>query len=525
MPSAPFIKAGRDLKVFTRDEVAKHRKEGDLYLIIDSYVWLSKFVDMHPGGAHVLLKADVAGQDATKAFFGLHRADVLTKYGRYAIGQIKGEVSQIIYPTPGVLSTVPYAEPGWLTAKDQYKSPYYTDAHRSLALAMRSFVDVELIPEARASELTDTRPSQELVKKMSDLKILHMRLGPGKHLHGLTLPGGMRGEDYDYLAELVVTQELARMGARGFQDGLSAGMWIGLTPILNYGTDKQKRDIITPVLAGDKHIALAISEAFAGSDVAGMQTTATLTPDGKHFLVNGTKKWITNAIWSDWFTTAVKTSDKGMSMLLIPSKLEGVETKIISTSYSKAAGTTYITFDNVLVPAENLIGKKDEGFKIVLSNFNHERLVMCHFTARQCRQVTEECLKWAHQRQVFGKPLIEQPVIRQKFASMISRCEAGQSWLESITYQMSKMNYAEQSEHLAGPIALLKAYLTRCAHEIADEAVQIFGGRGVTKGGMGSLIELFHRTYKFDAILGGSEEILMDLGVKQAAKKMPRAVL
>ncbi|KAK4701716.1 hypothetical protein P7C70_g4507, partial [Phenoliferia sp. Uapishka_3] len=311
------------------------------------------------GGAHVLLKADIAGQDATSAFFGLHRAEVLTKYSRYLIGEIKGEASQIIYPTAGVLSTVPYAEPSWLTAKSAYKSPYYTDAHRALALAMREFVDVELVPEARMGELTDKRPSQELVKKMSDLKILHMRLGPGKHLHGLTLPGGMRGEDFDYLAELVVTQELSRMAARGFQDGLSAGMWIGLTPILNYGTEKQKRDIITPVLAGEKHICLAISEAFAGSDVAGIQTTARLTPDGK----------------SDYFTTAVMTSEKGMSMILIPADLEGVDRKIISTSYSKAAGTAYIMFDNVHVPVENIIGEVDKGFKIVLSNFNHERLV------------------------------------------------------------------------------------------------------------------------------------------------------
>ncbi|KAM0753923.1 acyl-CoA dehydrogenase NM domain-like protein [Meredithblackwellia eburnea MCA 4105] len=526
IPIPAFVKNPANLKKFTRHDVAKHRSEGDLWIIVDSLVWLpltflggsrsslSKFVDMHPGGAHVLLANDVAGKDATDAFFGLHRSDVLAKYSRYIVGQIEGESSTIIYPSTGALSPVPYAEPGWLTTS--YHSPYFNDGHRALALAMRKFVDTEIIPEARVHELTDKRPSQELIKKMSEAKILHMRLGPGSHLHGLTLPGGMRGEDFDYLAELVVTQEIARLGARGYQDGLSAGMWIGLTPILNFGTDQQKKDLIPPVLAGEKHICLAISEAFAGSDVAGIRTTATLTPDKKFFIVNGTK--------CDYFSTAVKTSSTGMTMLLIP-RCEGVETKLISTSYSKAAGTSFVTFDNVKVPVENVIGKVDQGFKIVLSNFNHERLVMNHFTCRQIRLITEECFKWAHQRKVFGKPLIEQPVIRQKFGAMFARCEAGQNWLENVTYQMSLMSYAQQAEHLAGPIGLLKAYLTRCAHDVADDAVQIFGGRGITKGGMGQFVELFQRSYKFDAVLGGSEEILMDLGVKQASKKMPKAVL
>lgn len=108
---------------------------------------------------------------------------------------------------------------------------------------------------------------------------------------------------------------------------------------------------------------------------------------------------------------------------------------------------------------------------------------------------------------------------------MVSRCESGQAWLESVTYQMSNMTYDQQSEHLAGPIALLKAYLTRCAEEVSDDAVQIFGGRGITKGGMGGQIEEYQRTYKFDSILGGSEEILMDLGVKQMIKKMDKSVL
>lgn len=160
-----------------------------------------------------------------------------------------------------------------------------------------------------------------------------------------------------------------------------------------------------------------------------------------------------------------------------------------------------------------------------MSNFNHERWMMACTVSRWSRTVLEECLKWSHQRIVFNKPLITQPVIRQKLARMICLVEATQSWLEQTTYQMNQMSYAQQSQLLSGPIGLLKFFATRSAHEIADDATNIFGGRGITQSGMGRVIEMFHRTYKFDAILGGAEEVLADLGVRQAMKFMPKAML
>lgn len=108
---------------------------------------------------------------------------------------------------------------------------------------------------------------------------------------------------------------------------------------------------------------------------------------------------------------------------------------------------------------------------------------------------------------------------------MIALIEANQSWLETITYQMCHMPYKQQAQHLAGPIGLLKMSITRAMHEIADESVQIWGGRGLTQTGMGKFIEMFNRTYKFDAILGGAEEVLGDLGVRQAMRNFPKAML
>ena len=120
------------------------------------------------------------------------------------------------------------------------------------------------------------------------------------------------------------------------------------------------------------------------------------------------------------------------------------------------------------------------------------------------RTVLEECLKWSNQRIVFGKPLISQPVIRQKLAKIIALTEAHQAWLEQITHQMCNMSYAQQGKLLGGPIGLLKYSSTRAAHDIADEATNIFGGRGLTQSGMGRVVEMFHRGYKFDAILVSS---------------------
>ena len=299
---------------------------------------------------------------------------------------------------------------------------------------------------------------------------------------------------------------------------------ISLTAVRQWANDAALRDKVTEeCLSGKKYMCLAVTEAFAGSDVAGIRTTAEKTPDGKHYIINGTKKWITNGMFADYFVTGSKT-DKGFSVILVP-RDDNVETKKIKTSYSPAAATTFIEFNNVKVPVNHLLGKEHKGFIVIMSNFNHERWAMACSVIRWMRTVTEECLKWAHQRIVFGKPLIQQPVIRQKLAKMISATEACQSWLETITFQMCNMDYAQQSKLLGGPIGLLKSYATRSAHEVADEAMHVFGGRALTQTGMGRVIEQFHRTYPFDAILGGAQDVLEDLGVRQAMRNMPKSML
>ncbi|KAF8656808.1 hypothetical protein AX16_002358 [Volvariella volvacea WC 439] len=497
-------------KEFTREEVQKHNKEGDLWVVVDSHVYdLSRFAAMHPGGLSVLLDEDVAGKDATEAFFSLHRYEVLQRpqYARLRIGIVNGEKQRIFPRAIGALSSVPYAEPTWLSSG--FHSPYYKESHRRLQKAMREFVETVVIPDAQAREEDGKRPSQKVFEEMARLNITAMRMGPGKHLKGRVLmEGAVKPEEFDYFHELIMAQEFARINARGYWDGSGGGTFIGLPPVMNFGKPAIRDKIVEEVFSGKKLVCLCISEAFAGSDVAGLKCHAK-------------RKWITNATFADYFTVGCRTDDGGL-VVLVTERVPGIEVKPIKTSYSTTAGTGFITFDNVFVPYENTLGPDNGGLQVILSNFNHERWGMTCGTIAAQRLVVEECMKWAAQRKVFGKPLNSQAVVRAKLANMIARVESSQAWLENVTYQMTLMNYKQQSDKLAGQIAFLKKYCTETAQETARDAVQIFGGRGLTRTGMGRFIEHYHRTVPFDSILGGAEDVLGDLGVRQALRKMPK---
>lgn len=167
------------------------------------------------------------------------------------------------------------------------------------------------------------------------------------------------------LLQLILNFEYGRMGLRASVDGLLAGGVIGLPPVLNFGSPELQARIVPDVLNGKKFICLAISEAFAGSDVAGLQTTAVKDTATNEWVINGTKKWITNGAWSDYFTVACRTKD-GYTVILVP-RQEGVETRPIKTSYSATAGTAYVTFDKVRVPLANTVGKEGDGMRVRLN--------------------------------------------------------------------------------------------------------------------------------------------------------------
>ncbi|KAJ7363981.1 acyl-CoA dehydrogenase/oxidase [Mycena albidolilacea] len=507
---------------FSRDAVAQHTSPGDLWVIIDSRVFdLSSFASLHPGGLSVLLDSEIAGQDATERFFELHRTEVLDRYARLQIGTVEGEQPQMKPHVPGSLSAVPYAEPSWLSTG--YHSPYYKEHHHRFRAAVRKFVEEVVFPDAQARELDGGRPSQHIFDEMARLNLTAMRVGPGKHLQGRVLMDGIISvEEFDAFHELIINQEFSRIHARGYSDGLAGGTIIGLPPVINFAQPALRERIVEDTLSGKKPICLAVTEAFAGSDVQGLRCRATRTQDG--WIVNGTKKWITNAMWAHYFTVACK-AENGEIVVLVVERGEGVQTRPIKTAYSSSsAGTAFVTFDNVRVPLTNQLGAGQPGLNIILANFNHERWVLTAATIAGQRLIFEECFKWATQRKVFGKSLSSQAVIRQKLAAMISRFESCQSWIENITFQMCRMSAKEQARHLAGQMAFLKMHSTRASQATAADATQIFGGRGITQTGMGRFIEHFHRTLLIDAVGGGAEDVLGDLGVRQAMRNMPPRV-
>eukprot|EP01126_Amoeba_proteus_P021521 TRINITY_DN2187_c0_g2_i7.p1 TRINITY_DN2187_c0_g2~~TRINITY_DN2187_c0_g2_i7.p1 ORF type:complete len:306 (+),score=48.73 TRINITY_DN2187_c0_g2_i7:832-1749(+) len=281
-----------------------------------------------------------------------------------------------------------------------------------------------------------------------------------------------------------------------------------------------KQKVVPPCLQGKKVICLAVTEPWGGSDVANLKTTAVKTPDGKNYVVNGEKKWITNGVYADYFTVAVRTGGpgmKGVSLLLIE-RGPGITTKQMSCMGVWASGTSYITFEDVVVPVENLIGKENKGFRYIMENFNHERWSIIAQSNRFARVCLEEAVKFASRRKTFGKYLIEQPVIRAKIAEMGRHVMGTHAALEDLTYQFDKMPKQLQAVALGGHTALLKVQATKTLEFCAREAAQILGGNSYTRGGQGVKVERLYREVRAYAIPGGSEEIMADLGVRQALK-------
>lgn len=308
----------------------------------------------------------------------------------------------------------------------------------------------------------------------------------------------------------------------GYEDGLDAACSIGVPVITKYGPEWMKKELLPLILRGEQNACLAISEAYAGSDVAALRMRAQLDASGDNYVVNGTKKWITGGMYADYLVCAVRTGKKpgaaGISMMLVP-RSEEVQTEVMKTKYSSSAGTAFVTMEGAKVPKRNLFGKENGGFSIIMSNFNHERWMISVVCIARARLCTEEVFKWSMQRKVFGKPLIEQPVIREKLAQMFSGIESVTAMMYDVTYNMNFVG--PQSAEIGGRIALLKYATTRMTHLVGDNAVQVLGGRGVTHGGMGRLVEIFHRAYKVPSVYGGSEEIMADLAVRQAMKAYP----
>ncbi|KAJ3219098.1 hypothetical protein HDU67_002754 [Dinochytrium kinnereticum] len=500
---------------FTVADVAAHNK--------------TNFLKDHPGGKKVLLK--VAGKDASKQFDQFHNAGILEKYSpklyKGDVGGAAAPVSAVVEEAPLVGvgegetfgDMVPFGDPYWYS---DWASPYYRESHRKLRSYVRNFVEKEIMPFCFEWDESKQIP-KSLFKKAADAGLLAGIVGsPWPTKYASRGPAaGISTEEYDAFHEFIICDELSRCGSGGVLWGLIGGLGIGLPPVLHFGSEELKARVVPGCLSGDKNICLAITEPYAGSDVANLVTEAKKTPDGKHYILNGEKKWITNGVFADYFTVAARTGGPGMgglSLILVERNMPGVTTRHMPCSGVWASGTSYITFEDVKVPVENLIGKENKGFKAIMYNFNHERFGIAIQATRFARVCYEDALKYAHKRKTFGKKLVDHPVIRNKLAHMARKIEATHAWMESILFQTMKMDPDLQMLKLGGPIALLKAQSTQTFEFCAREAAQIFGGLSYSRGGQGERVERLYREVRAYAIPGGSEEIMLDLGMRQSLK-------
>jgi acyl-CoA dehydrogenase len=373
-------------------------------------------------------------------------------------------------------------------------SLYYTPEHEAFRATLRAFVEREIAPHADAWDEAGEFP-RELYRKAAAVGLL-----------GLGFPEEYGGTPGDIFFRIVAAQELARAGSGGVSAGLGSHT-IALPPIARLGHAAMKARVIPPVLAGEKIAALAITEPDAGSDVASLRTTAKRA--GGEFIVNGAKTFITSGVRADFYTVAVRTGGPGMggiSLLLIERGTPGFTQAPLKKMGWWASDTAALGFDDCRVPAENLIGQENEGFRGIMLNFNGERLGMaagCNGFSQVC---LEEAVHWARERKTFGKPLIQQQVIRHKLVDMAMRINATQAYLEQTAWRV------QQGGVPAADCAMLKNQATQTMAFCASEAVQIHGGMGFMRG---TKVERIYREVKVNAIGGGAEEIMKELAARQ----------
>jgi acyl-CoA dehydrogenase len=376
-------------------------------------------------------------------------------------------------------------------------NPFLTQEHEAWRTQLRRFFDNEVVPYAAEWDEQGNIPST-LYKKAAEIGLLG--LGYPEELGGIS-------DGIDIWYHNIVNEEMARFGVGGVAANLMVHN-IGLPPVANFAAEAVKKEVVPAVLSGQKRISLAITEPGAGSDVANITTNAKRDDDS--FIVNGSKTYITGGMTADWYTTALRTGgegSQGISVLLIPADSDGVSrTELDKKQGWWASDTATIYFDNVRVPAEYLIGEENSGFRVIMKNFNSERMAMSAAMEGCARVCLEEAVQWARERHTFGKRLADHQVIRHKIAEMKQRINATQAYIQAVSHQI------QHGIANPGDIALLKVQCSQTMEYCAREAMQILGGIGYMRGGR---VERIYREVRVNAIGGGSEEIMRDMAARQ----------
>ena len=374
-------------------------------------------------------------------------------------------------------------------------SPFYTDEHEAYRQVVRQFTEKEIAPHVHEWDIAGEVP-RELYAKAGAIGLFGDGFGEEYGGHG----------QRDALMRLVLIEQLCMAGSGGVVAAMFSN-YIGLPPVQRFGSEEMKARVITPCQSGEKISALAITEPSGGSDVARLTTTA--RRDGDHYVVNGSKTFITSGMRADFITTAVRTGGEGptgISLLLIEGDRPGVSRTKLDKMGWLASDTATLYFDDVRVPAANLITEENAGFSAIVTNFNSERIDLAVQATAFSRVCFDEALAWARERETFGRRLADHQVIRHKLAEMDRQINASKAWLELLSWRLN------QGDDPVAEIAEAKVNATLCFEFCAREAAQVLGGASYLRG---DTVERLYREVRVQAIGGGSEEIMRDLASRQ----------
>lgn len=373
---------------------------------------------------------------------------------------------------------------------------YFDPSHQLVRDSVRRFVEREILPDIDQWEEAESFPRE-----------LYLKAGAAGIL-GIGYPEALGGShEGDLFAKVAASEELMRCGSGGLVAGLGS-LDIGLPPIVKWARPEVRDRVVPQVLSGEKISALAVTEPGGGSDVANLQTHA--VRDGDVYRVSGSKTFITSGVRADFYTVAVRTGAPGfggISLLMIEKGTPGFT---VGRQLKKmgwwASDTAELFFDDCRVPVGNLIGAENMGFACIMGNFQSERLALALMANMTSQLALEESLKWAREREAFGKPIGKFQVIKHRLAEMATALEVSREF----TYRQAAKMAAGQS--VIKEISMAKNFATDTSDRITTEAVQILGGLGYMRE---SLVERLYRDNRILSIGGGTREVMNEIISKQ----------
>lgn len=335
----------------------------------------------------------------------------------------------------------------------------WTEEHEMFRKSVRDYVQNRLAPHADQWETEKSFPVS-VFKELGELGYL-----------GIRFPEQYGGSDLDYWYTVILCEELVHSGMLGLAVDVMVQCEFAIGVINAVGSEEQKELFLSPAIAGEKLIALGISEPGAGSDVAGIQTRA--VRDGDHYVINGAKTFISNAERADYVTLAVRTGESGhggISLMIVPTDTPGFSRTRMKKIGVHTSHTCELAFQDCCVPVANLLGEENEGFKLILRHFQGERLVLACFANEMMQHALELALAYARERKIFGRTVASYQVWQHRLADVMTTIAASRQ----LTYYACDRLVRRENPESA--ISMAKLFATEACKPMVNECFQVFGG-------------------------------------------------